>query len=153
MNNIGSTHNGSCNDTDEAVVVNKAPTEISTSQSVYPNDSATVSVAAANQGTGNVQGSVKFRLYNSLANCQATTPSDTVGVGGLLYKQTWTCPATQFSSTVGTSNSSVAVSTNTTVYWLVEFTSTNTAQFGRNSVCVESTQTTFVNDAGPGSAP
>jgi hypothetical protein len=153
VNNIGSTHNGSCNDTDEAVVVNKAPTEISTSQSVYPNDSATVSVAAANQGTGFVAGSVKFRLYNSLANCQATTPSDTVGVGGLLYKESKALPGTEYSSTVSTGNSSVAVSTDTTVYWLVEFTSTNTAQFGRNSVCVENTQTTFTNDAGPGSAP
>ena len=120
---------------------------------MYPNDSATVSVAAANQGTGNVQGSVKFRLYNSLANCQATTPSDTVGVGGLLYKQSVDLPGNQFSSNVGTTNSTVAVSTDTTVYWLVQFTSTNTAQFGRNSVCVENTQTTFTNDAGPGSAP
>ena len=153
VNNVGSTHNGSCTETNETVVVNKAPTEISTSQSVYPNDSATVSVAAANQGTGNVQGSVKFRLYDSLANCQATTPSDIVGTGGLLYSQTVNLPGNAFSSTVGTSNSTVAVSTDTTVYWLVEFTSTNTAQFGRNSICVENTQTTFVNDAGPGSAP
>lgn len=153
VNNIGSTHNATCNDTDETVVVNKAPTEIATSQSVYPNDSATVSVALANQGTGFVAGSVKFRLYNSLANCEATTPSDTVGVGGLLYKQTQNLPGTEFSSTVGTTNTGTSVSTNTTVYWLVEFTSTNAAQFGRISDCVENTQTTFVNDAGPGTAP
>ena len=109
VNNLGSTHNGSCDDTDETVVVNKSPTEISTSQSVYPNDSATVSVALANQGTGFVAGSVKFRLYDTLANCTAVTPSDTVGVGGLLYNQTVNLPGTQFSSTVGTTNSTVAV--------------------------------------------
>lgn len=152
-NNVGSTHNAACSDSDETVVVQKAPTSITTAQSVYPNDSATVSVALADQGTGNVQGSVKFRLYDSLANCQATTPSDTVGTGGLLYKQTLNLPGTQFSSTVSTTNTTVSVSTNTTVYWLVEFTSTNTAQFGRNSVCSESTQTTFVNDSSGGTAP
>lgn len=153
VNNIGSTHNALCDDTDETVVVAKAPTALSTAQSVIPNDSATVSVATADQGTGNVQGSVKFRLYDSLANCQATTPSDTVGTGGLLYKETKNLLGTAFSETVSTGNTAVTVSTNTTVYWLVEFTSTNTAQFGRNSLCSESTQTTFVNDSSGGTAP
>lgn len=154
VNNIGSTHNATCTDTDETVVVQQAPTRIATSQSVYPNDSATVSVALADQGTGFVAGSVKFRLYDTLANCQATTPSDTVGVGGLLYKEgPVNLPGDAFSSTVSTSNTSVAVSADATVYWLVEFTSTNTAQVGRKSVCAESTELDFTNDAGPGTAP
>jgi len=152
-NNIGSTHNAACDDSNETVVVRQAPTEISTGQSVYPNDSATVSVAEANQGTGSVQGSVKFRLYDSLANCQASTPSDTVGQGGLLYRQIVNLPGNAFSSTVGTTNTTVAVSADTTVYWLVEFTSTNSAQVGRKSVCAESTELDFTNDGGPGSAP
>jgi hypothetical protein len=152
-NNLGSTHNAACNDTDETVVVQKAPTAINTAQFVYPNDTATVSVAAADQGTGFVQGNVKFRLYDSLGNCQAPTPSDTVGTGGLLYKETVNLPGDAFSSTVATTNSTVKVDTNTTVYWLVEFSSTNQAQFGRNSICVENTSTTFVNDSSGGTAP
>ncbi|MGH2456565.1 MAG: hypothetical protein ACRDHD_09965, partial [Candidatus Limnocylindria bacterium] len=153
-NNLGTSHNTLCTDANETVVVQKAPTSITTSQFVYPNDSATISVALADQGTGSVMGSVKFRLYDSLANCQATTPSDTVGVGGLLYKEgPLNLPGDEFSSTVSTSNTSVSVSTDTTVYWLVEFTSTNPAQFGRNSLCAESTQTVFVNDSSGGTAP
>lgn len=152
-NNIGSTHNGGCTDSSETVVVNKAPTSIATSQSVYPNDSATVSVAAADAGTGNVAGSVKFRLYDTLANCQATTPSDTVGTGGLLYRQVVNLPGNQTSSTIGTTNTATAVSASSTVAWLVEFASDNQAQFGRNSVCTERTALTFTNDAGPGTAP
>ncbi len=151
VNNVGSTHNAGCTDTDEDVVVQKVPTSITTAQKVYPNDSATVSVSGS--GTGNVQGSVKFRLFDTLANCQAANPSDTVGTGGLLYRQVVNLPGDATSSTVGTTNTTVAVTTNTTVYWLVEFTSTNPAQFGRNSVCQESTQTTFVNDSSGGTAP
>jgi len=150
-NTNGVTDNAACDQAREDVVVQKVPTSINTAQWVYPNDKATVSTSDVT--TGNVQGSVKFRLYDTLPNCQAATPSDTVGTGGLLYKETVNLTGTNTSEDVFTTNTSVKVDTDTTVYWLVNFTSTNPKQFGRNSICMESTQTIFVNDSSGGTAP
>jgi hypothetical protein len=155
-NNLGSTHNGSCNDTDETVVVNQVPTGISTRQWVYPNDKAVITAS----GGGNLAGSVAFKLYGAtgggtpktaLENCQAN--GDVVGSGGLLYK-----PAAQNISgaspqSAGTSNSSVAVTADSTVVWRVTYTSTNQAQLGSSSACVESTAVDFSGDDGNISVP
>jgi hypothetical protein len=136
----------------EKVLVRQIPTEITTTQKVYPNDSATItsSVIGDNLPAG---GSVQFRLFNSLANCQAGDNAQTVDQDGLLYKETVTLGAAAHSQEASTNNTSKAVSTNTTVYWLVTYTvpSGHTAHTGRVSDCAESTQTTFVNDSGPGS--
>jgi hypothetical protein len=135
------------NCSNEVLQVQIVTTSLSTTPKVLPNDSATVSATAG----GNVAGSVKFRLYDSSANCNADPPSDLVGTGGLLYKETVSLPGDATSSTVSTSNTTVEVSANATVYWLVEFTSTNAAHQGRESVCVENVALT--GDAGPGTAP
>jgi hypothetical protein len=131
-----------CNEIVHVIQVNTA---ISTAPWIYPNDKATVS---APNGGGTPTGSVKFRLYDTAANCGATTPSDTVGTGGLLYRQIVDpLPATGI---VNTSNTSVKVESTATVWWRVEFTSTNTQQKGRNSLCVENINATLTPDAGPG---
>ena len=128
---------------DEILTVQQVNTAISTSPFFYPNDSATVT---APNGGGNPTGSVKFRLYDTAANCTAATPSDTVGQGGLLYRQAPQNLPVSAPFTVSTSNTTVAVNTTTTVWWLVEFTSTNSAQIGRNSVCVENIAATLTGD-------
>ncbi len=110
---------------------------------IYPNDKATVD---ANAAFTDITGSVKFRLYDSSTNCNATTPSDTVGSGGLLYKETVNlAAATGTSKTVNTANTSVKVETSTTVYWLVEY-SGDTNHLGRLSKCVENIATTLTSD-------
>ena len=128
---------------DEILTVNPVNTAISTAPWYYPNDKATIS---APNGGGNLAGSITFKLYDTAANCA------TNGATGLLYS-----PAAQTVSGAGpldfdTSNTSVKVSTSTTVYWNVTYTSTNTSQIGRNSVCVESINATLTGDTG-GTAP
>jgi hypothetical protein len=127
-----------CNEIVHVVQVNTA---ISTAPWYYPNDKATVS---APNGGGNLAGSITFKLYDNATNCAAN------GATGLLYSE-----AAQTVSGAGpldfnTSNTSVKVSTSTTVYWNVTFTSTNPAQKGRNSVCAESINATLTGDS-PGS--
>lgn len=143
-NTLSATHNGSCTDTDESVVVRQIPTQISTTQKVYPNDSATISstIAADNLPAG---GKVNFTLYDTLANCQAG------GATGKLYTEPEiTIAGGSNSETVGTTNTSYAVNTNTTVYWSVTYAPGDQAHTGIQSACAESTATTFVNDTGPG---
>ncbi len=146
-NTLGVSHNGDCKDTNEAVVVRQIPTQISTAQQVYPNDSATLtsSVTGDNLPSG---GTVVFRMYDSLSSC--TAAGDTVGNGGLLYKETKTAVGGTHSVTVGTANTSVAVSANGTVYWTVTYATGDSAHTGRQSVCTENTALTFTNDAGNG---
>ena len=125
-----------CNEIVHVIAVNTA---ISTAPWYYPNDKATIS---APNGGGNLAGSITFKLYDNATNCA------TNGATGLLYSQ-----AAQTVSGAGpldfnTSNTSVKVSTTTTVYWNVTFASTNTSQIGRNSVCVESINATLTGDTG-----
>jgi hypothetical protein len=152
--NTGSTsHNTQCNDTAEDVVVRQIPTQISTHQKVFPNDSATItsSVAGNNLPAG---GTVIFRLYQAgggntaLQNCQAH--GDTLGSGGLIYKQTNTSVGGQNSVTTDTSNTSVSVDANGSYYWRVTYDPGDTAHTGSQSNCVENTALTFTNDSGPG---
>lgn len=138
-NNVGSTHNAACNDTDERVVVNQAPTGITTRQFVYPQDKAEITAT----GGGNLAGSVKFKLYDTLANCTAD------GATGLLYDPAPIGISGPQPQSAKTSNATVAVTSSTTVYWRVTYTSTNPAQLGSSSVCEESTQVTYAgNDTG-----
>jgi hypothetical protein len=146
-NTLGTSHNGSCTDTKEDVVVRQIPTEISTAQKAFPNDSATITSSVAGNSLPST-GTVVFRLYNTLANCQSG--GDTVGTGGLLYKETKSNVGGSHSVTVGTTNTTVPVDTNTTVFWTATYTTGDTAHTGRASVCTENTQFTYVNDSGPG---
>jgi hypothetical protein len=130
--------------TSETLVVNKAASSIATSQFVYPNDTSTVSEAV----TGNITGDVKFRLFNNLVNCQ--NDDGTASAAGLLYSETVPLPAASGNSKgVSTSNTSVKVSADATVYWKVIYGG-DAQHNGRISNCVENTAVDFTDDPGPG---
>jgi hypothetical protein len=130
----------------EKVTVRQIPTTISTTQSVYPNDSATIAstVVGDNLPSG---GTVIFRLYD---NATCTDDDDVVGTTGLLYKETKNNVGGANSVTVSTSNTTVAVSANGAYYWRVTYATGDSAHTGRQSDCVENTVLTFNNDSGPG---
>jgi hypothetical protein len=142
-----------CDDADEKVVVRQIPTEIATSQSVYPNDSATVTSSVSGNDLP-ADGDVVFRLFGSaggndgLANCLADDGTDTST--GLLYHQTVQTGAAAHQVTVNTTNTSVAVDASDVYYWRVTYDPGDSAHTGRQSNCSESTDLTFTNDAGPG---
>ena len=132
----GLTNNSSSACGDEILTVNPVDTAISTAPWYYPNDKATLS---APNGGGTMAGNISFKLYDTSANCL------TGGATGLLYTD-----PTQTVSAAGifnTANTSIKVSTSTTVFWRVTYTSTNPNQIGRNSVCQESINGTLTGDS------
>ena len=137
----------------ETVLVRQVPTQISTAQRVFPNDSATITSSAAGDNLP-AGGTVVFRLYGpqgantASANCLAH--GDTIGSGGLLYRETKNNVGGQNSVTTSTSNTSVSVNASETYYWRVTYDPGDTAHTGRQSNCVENTVLTFNNDAGNG---
>jgi hypothetical protein len=153
-NNLGSTHNGSCNDSDETVVVQQIPTNIKTKQSWFPNDTATVSAQSGNLGAG---GSVVFTLY-STDDC----------TGSVLYTETKTITGGTPSQEVSTNNTSVSTAVvtdyadaansvkpgGTEVYsWKVVYTpaANDPSHTGKQSACsAEHFTITYTNDNGPG---
>jgi hypothetical protein len=147
-NNVGSTHNADCSDTDEDVVVQRFPTTTTTRQFVYPQDKAKVTVG----GGGDLSGSLSLRLFDTLANCQAD--DGTSSAGGLLYSEGATGDSIQHPISgappqfVTTNNTSVRITTNTTVYWNVTYTSNKASQPGSSSACEESTQVTYAGNDG-----
>ena len=70
---------GACGDANEGSVIISLQPTIATSQWVYPNDDATITVVT---GGGDLTGSVKFSLYNNSA-C----------TGSVFYEETRTIPA------------------------------------------------------------
>jgi hypothetical protein len=124
---------------DEILTVNPVNTSISTAPWYYPNDKATIS---APNGGGNLAGSITFKLYNNATNCAAN------GATGLLYSEAAQNVAGAGPLDFNTANTSVKVSTTTTVYWNVTYTSTNPSQIGRNSVCIETINATLTGDTG-----
>ena len=119
--NDGSTT--SCGDANESSIVTKAPSGISTSQSVYPNDSATI--------TGGGTGSVRFRLYAG-ATCDGIAlvdETDSTIVGGA----------------ASTSNTTVAVSADGTYSWLVEYSGDGTHDSATSACSTEHFVVTFTN--------
>lgn len=109
---------------------------MTTAQSFYPNDAATVTVAA---GAGDLAGNVTFELY---ANSACT--------GTPLYSQgpidISTGTGTGLSRTVATSNTTFAVSASATLYWKVSFASSNTGILNVTHNCLENTSLTIDND-------
>jgi len=132
-----------CGDTGESSVVTTAPTTTTTRQFIYPQDKAKIAASAG----GNLAGSVRFRLYDTPANC---TADGGTALTGMLYQELGTAhpisgASAQFATT---NNTTVAVTSNTTVYWRVFYDSTNPSQDDSGSACTESTQATYAgNDA------
>jgi hypothetical protein len=114
-----------CDDANEQSVVNKAASTLETAQSFYPNDTATVSATAG----GNPTGDVTFTLFQS-ADCSGTV---------LLGPVTVPLSGGQAS----TNNTTVAVSTSTTVSWQVAYS--GDTSHDPVSSCVENTQLTITN--------
>ena len=152
--NTGSaSHNSSCDDTAEDVVVRQIPTSVKTKQDWIPNDTATITSSAGNLVSG---GSVRFRLYLNSATCSGTAVYDqTVSVaGGTSSKEVST-------SNTGTGVGSLRISTDYldaadsvkgTYSWLVEYTpaTTDTAHLASSSACnAEHFSITYTNDKGP----
>jgi hypothetical protein len=94
-------------------------------------------------------GTVTFRLYDSLANCQAH--GLTLNSGGLKYAEAVSIGTNPgLSKTVGTNNTAFRVSDNSTYYWWVTYAPGNTAFTGRQSNCAESIAATLTGAAAPG---
>lgn len=120
------------NFSDECFQVILLTPTIATAQWVYPNDEATLTVGSG--GGDDLQGSVKFSLYNN-SGC----------TGSVLYEETRPLPTgAGLTETVATTNGDGAgtgdaadekVSVDGTYSWLVVFTSTNTAHTNATSVC------------------
>jgi hypothetical protein len=134
-----------------------APTSIATNPWFYPQDRAVISASSG----GNLAGSVSFKLYQQTTSGGTTTSAhdncvangDTVGSGGLVYKETGVSVSGASPQTVDTSNGSnsstayrITASTPANLYWRVTYTSTNTSQTGSSSVCVEYTGATINAD-------
>jgi hypothetical protein len=120
-------------------------TNISTTQSFFPNDSATVGTAdASNLPAG---GSVVFSLYDSSANCTAG------GTTGRILTQTLPIVGGSPTETVSTTNTTIAVPPGTTLFWRVTYTTNSASYQGRNSLCTENTTLMITDDPGPGTAP
>jgi hypothetical protein len=159
-NNSPVSHNTGCADGDEAVTVQQIPSEITTTQKVYPQDSATVTSSVSGDLLP-AGGTVIFRLYAATGtgatfvsaqdNCLARG-SD--AAHGLIYSKTVTPvvgAAGAHSATVDTNKQTdVAVDANGTYYWRVTYDTGDTAHTGRQSDCAENTQLTFVNSTGTG---
>ena len=132
-----------CKDANEASVITTVATTTTTRQFVYPQDKASIAASAG----GNLAGSVRFRLYDTSANC---TADGGTAATGMLYEELGSAHAIAGASpqVATTNNTTVAITSNTTVYWRVFYDSTNASQDDSNSVCTESTQVTYAgNDA------
>jgi len=147
-NNIGSTHNAACDDTDETVIVRTIPTEIKTRQSWFPNDTATIASTIGNLAGG---GTVVFDLYDN-ATCTGTA----------FYHQSFDVTGGAVTETFTTTNTTVPITTlftdpagsTTGKYsWKVVYTPAagDTAHTGKQSACdAEHFNITYTNDNGPG---
>jgi len=154
-NTLGTSHNGTCAETGEDVVVRQIPTEIATGPYTYPQDSASIrsSITTDLLPAG---GTVVFKLFGpttgktGLENCQANTST------GLVYSETKTSvvPSGGAHEVTGinTSNSSFSIdsSKNGLYYWLVTYATGDQVHTSRQSACTESTSVTQVDAAYPG---
>lgn len=135
-NNVGSTFNGECSDSNETVLVTSVASSMTSAQSFIPNDSATVSAPAG----GNLAGSVTFKVFES-TDCSGTAIyTQTVPVSGASPR------------TVSTTNTTVST-TAANVSWLVSYDSTNPAQRSIPATCLEKSTLTIDNDGTVTSGP
>ena len=134
--------------TSEHLVVNKVPSTIETAQSFIPNDSATITTA-----TGSLGGSVTFKLYSSLADCQSATPPTP------LYSETRPVSGSS-PQTVETTNDgdeanggpvalfTIDASNDAHFFWNVSYSGDGTHE-GDDSACVEDSTVTIDNTTAP----
>ena len=130
-NTNATTHNTTCTDTDEDVVVNTVASSMTTAQTWVPNDSATITAPA---GSGALAGTVTFTLYPT-NDCTGTALYGPVN-------RTVAGPATGV--TVNTSNTT-AVSASGSFSWKVAYDSTNLAQRDIADSCHETSSLTITN--------
>jgi hypothetical protein len=147
-NTNATSHNSSCDDANEDVVVRQIGTDIKTKQSWTPNDTATVSAESGNLVAG---GKVLFELFTS-ADCS----------GSSVYSEEVAVPGGNGSAEVGTNNTTYTITTgytdpaDSTVgkhSWKVTYTpaAADTAHTGSRSTCdSEHFNITYTNDNGPG---
>jgi hypothetical protein len=109
----------SCGDAGETSVVNKAPSNIATAQSLFPQDSATLSASAGGTPTG----SVTFQLF---------PPADTACSGTAAYSET--VPLTSGSASTSNTTFSVSSANASTYRWLVTYPGDATHD-GTTSAC------------------
>jgi len=135
-NNLGSTHNAACNDTDEDVVVTSVPSSLTSTQRWVPNDSVTITVPP---NTGALAGNVDFELFTN-GTCSGTP------VYTLLN-----APVTAAQPTAATANTT-SYSASGSFSWRVNYDSTNDAQRDIPPTCHETSGLT-VNNGGTVSSP
>jgi hypothetical protein len=128
-NNLGSTFNGDCSESNETVVVTSVASSMSSAQSFIPNDSATVSAPAG----GDLAGTLTFKLFESSDCSGAAIYTKNVSVSGPSPK------------TVSTDNTTVST-TAANVSWEVSYDSTNSAQRDIPATCLEKTALAIAND-------
>lgn len=129
-NTNATSHNTTCTDANEDVVVNTVASSMTTAQTWVPNDSATISAPA---GSGNLAGTVSFTLY-STSDCTGTA----------LYGPVTRDVDGASPQTVSTSNST-AVSASGSFSWKVAYDSTNLAQEDISPKCHETSSLTITN--------
>ncbi|MFL6181292.1 MAG: hemagglutinin [Actinomycetes bacterium] len=131
-NNMGTTHNAACGDSNEDVVVSTVASSMTTAQRWVPRDSATISAPAG----GDLAGTVSFDLYKS-NDCSGTAIySTTRPVAGA-------SPVTV--STVDSASQPAAQSSTANFSWNVSYDSTNNAQRDIPASCHETSALTIAN--------
>jgi hypothetical protein len=134
VNNLGVS--GACGDANEGTVVISIQPTISTAQSFFPQDEATVSVAS---GGGDLDGTLDIQLFDN-NTCTGTplyeeldlTIADSTGSDGLT--RTWK-----------TDNTTFEVSADASLWWKVSFDNDNPAHKDVVSDCVENSSITIDN--------
>ena len=128
-NTNGTTHNATCADADEDVIVNTVASSMTTAQTWVPNDSATITAPAG----GSLAGTVTFTLYNT-NDC----------TGAVRYGPVDRTVSGASGQVVATANTT-AVSTSGTFSWSVSYDSTNDAQRDIAASCHETSSLTIAN--------
>jgi hypothetical protein len=119
------------------------PTTTTTRQFVFPQDTAKI---VATAGTGNLSGTVYFRLFDTSANCLAD--DGTASATGLVYSESQSVSGAT-TVTKKTNQTSYKIDADATRWWHVIYDSTgNAGQLDSESDCVESTQVDFTGDDG-----
>jgi hypothetical protein len=136
--------------TGECIEILPASPALSTTPSAVTSFSATLSDSADVGPGNNPGGSVRFRLYDTLANCNLGGTS--VGSGGLLYEETVSFTAngnnTRTVSTTGTGSGSNVVTTAGTYQWLAHY-SGDTNNEDNDSACGDEAETVTASTVNP----